>query len=162
MQLDNQVALLKESDLKNNDINVVPDCPPRSDKTLHKNIEAPLKECNFEKDNYVLLSDGYGEELCMETGGRQCDIEAPLSGSWAVLADRFVEKLQIPFIQSEHSTDQNAPEGVVGICDGTVAITSNDNEATVGESNSSSSNLIDEVYAETKKINRMKDDKEGG
>jgi hypothetical protein len=160
MQRDDQVALLKECDLKNDDINAVPDCPPQSDKTLHNNIEAPLKECNLEKDNYVLLSDGYGE-LCMETGGRQCDIEAPLSDSCAVLVDRFVEELGIPFIQSEHSTDQNAPEGVVGICDGTVAITCNDDEATVGENNCSSCNLIDEVYAETKKINQMKNDKEG-
>jgi hypothetical protein len=60
-----------------------------------------------------------------------------------------VEELGIPYyIQSEHrGTDQNASEGAVVICDGTVATTRIDNVATVEENNCSLSNSNDEVYA---------------
>lgn len=149
MQLEDQVAVSKEFDLNNDSITIVRHGPNRSEETLHNSIESHLKECSFEKDNSAPLSGGYQEELCTETDGTQCNIEVPLSDN------------STSFPRGIQGKGCNAPEGVVGICDGTMVVTSINNETMMDESNSSLSKLIDEVYAETKKIDQMKDEKEG-
>ncbi|KAF3329942.1 Ribonuclease P protein subunit p30 [Carex littledalei] len=52
MQLDDQQhTQLEACYLKNDNIAIVPSGSNHSDGTLHNNMEAPLKECSFEKDN---------------------------------------------------------------------------------------------------------------
>lgn len=133
MQLVDQQALLNECGLPNDYITLVPGGPNQSDEILHNKIEPLLKECISGKDNSVPVSDGYQEELCTENnvfGG---------------------ELNNTPLIRNEFGKAHDAPEGVVGIS----------NEAIMQENTTSSlSNLIDEVYAETKKIDQMKDEKD--
>lgn len=133
MQLVDQQALLNECGLPNDDITLVPGGPNQSDEILHNKIEPLLKECISGKDNSVPVSDGYQEELCTENNGFGGELNTT------------------PLIRNEFGKDHNAPEGVVGIS----------NEAIMQENTASSlSNLIDEVYAETKKIDQMKDEKD--